>query len=144
EPEVWGDIVDSDIVTNSARGKFVHVMVNASMCCSACGSQNCMTNPVDPKILINRGAAICSTIDVLEVLGFRTKVSLVCSCRFISPRVGWINPEDPDAFHRFSMLLPVKDYHDAVDMDALSFKMCHPAMSRRLIFAYMEHLPKPL
>ncbi len=80
QPEVWGQIVDGESLIDQARGKCVHIVVHGGMSCRQCGSMNCMTEPVGAATLMNRGAMICSFIDVMEALGVRCKVTLVCAC----------------------------------------------------------------
>jgi hypothetical protein len=131
EPEVWGEIVDSDELVDQVGGKFVHFVVNAGMSCAQCNSLNCTTEPVRIDTLRRRGAAICAAIDVLEAMGFRTRVTYL------------VLIETPNRGTNSTMMalrFPVKEYHDYLDMDALTFRLAHPAMMRRLVFAYFEHM----
>lgn len=131
QPDVWGEIQDSEELVTGARGKYVHIMVNGGLACSQCDSMNCMTEPVHPRTLLNRGAMICSLADILENLNFRVKISLVyCICSIAD------NGKQKLAFG-----WPLKDYHQHLDMESLMYSVGHPSALRRLAFAYLEHLP---
>lgn len=147
QPEVWGEIVEGESLVDSARGKFVHLVVNAGMSCSQCSSMNCMTEPVHPKTLLNRGATLVSLIDVMDALGFRVKVSVVCSItgRWSTGEMegsDWKSPvvHAAGGNDHLSFGIVIKDYQDRLDVDSLIFTLGHPAMMRRLGFCYLEHL----
>lgn len=134
QPEVWGEITETDTVTGARRGKFVHVVVNGGLACSQCSSMNCMTEPVHPKTLLTRGAMICSLADVMEAMGFRCKITVVYCCHSIN---------DGGA-EKIGISLPLKEYGGHLDMDALMYFLGHPSALRRLAFSYLEHMPSAI
>lgn len=133
-PEVWGEIADTDVVVGNRRGRFVHIVVNGGLACSQCSSMNCMTEPVSPATLLNRGAMICSLADVMEAMGFRSKITVVYCCHSIAD----------SGRQKIAISLPLKDYGGHLDMDSLMYFLGHPSALRRLAFSYLEHMPSAI
>lgn len=83
---------------------------------------------------INRGAAIMSTIDTLEDLGYRIELWGVCSASDEAERNG---PADPKGCSvEFKILL--KAAHESWSPASVAFGIVHPAMYRKIMFRMAE------
>lgn len=86
--------------------------------------------------ILNRGAAICALIDLLELNNKRVEVLGVLS---VSPlRAG------DNSGHTLENILPLKEAGHALDIDFMYFCLAHPAMLRRFGFAVWETYPREL
>jgi len=93
----------------------------------------CASYKVTAEQICNKGAAILAAIDVLEQRGCAVSVRAEFTTCYTtkSSRIPY----------RLSYVIILKRPGEVLDVDAMAFVLMHPAMSRRLIFAAMEHAP---
>lgn len=84
---------------------------------------------ISTEVIMAKGAAIAALVQALEYGGFRMEV--VVSMGLSSPG------KTSESYIR------IKDASQDLNMPRLMFTLAHPAMLRRLGFAYIERLPKP-
>lgn len=96
----------------------VRIVVNAAV-----------SGAVSVNTIIKRGAAILSWIDELESAGIRCDVEVI--------ETGLFREHDKEQLGvLFSMTGKLS--HEPVDIDRLSFLLCHPAIQRRIFFSLYE------
>lgn len=105
EPEHWG-YWEQDLVEGPGT-KFFHIVANGS---ASCG--------VDKSIMIHRGASLAALVNLMELSGYRVKITVV----FAAGRGG----------AKVESFIPVKGYDEPVDLDKLAFALAHPASFRLL------------
>jgi hypothetical protein len=109
-------------------GKIVTITVNITASCH-----------VNQQSIINRGAAICAFIDLLNQSGYTCELNCVETCR---PSTGYTYGEAKD--HQCDNWIPVKQAEDVLDEDAISFVLMHPGILRRFVFSLSEQMPAPV
>lgn len=82
---------------------------------------------VNPQSIINRGAAIVALIDRLQIEGWRIELSVV-----------WMGLVSCNHNDTMSYRVVVKQAHEPIDMDRISFALAHPSMVRRIMFRVHE------
>ncbi len=105
EPEHWGYWVQ-DLVEGTGT-KFFHIVANGS---ASCG--------VDKSIMIHRGASLAALVNLMELSGYRVKITVVFAGGGQGAKV--------------ESVIPVKNYDEPVDLDKLAFSLAHPASFRLL------------
>jgi hypothetical protein len=78
-----------------------------------------------------RGSIACAVADVLESLGYRCEIY----CAFGLDRCK--TPVNPG---RHDIYCKIKEPGEALDLERISFAMCHSSMFRRIAFAVMENI----
>ena len=84
---------------------------------------------VETSTIMNRGATIISVLDLLKLMGFSTKLSIVSDM-------------NGDGYNHYMTSIMVKDYTDQIDEDLISFCTATPSMHRRINFCLREHMGK--
>ena len=84
---------------------------------------------VSSKSITERGKIILEFIDALEARNIKIKLH---SCAFLSGNGRAFKLDD----------ITVKDYKDALNIEAVNFAVCHPSFFRRLLFSYWENNTK--
>ncbi len=107
-------MVETKLVTIAKPGRVIGILVNASFAG--------FTRAEDIR---KRGVAIVALIDTLEKLQHSTEVWVEVSIR-----------------EGATTGVKVKGADETLDIDALMFAVAHPAMLRRMYFAYLEGHPK--
>jgi hypothetical protein len=88
----------------------------------------CAPSNVKTADMIERGAAVCSLVDLVEGAGVRVEVYAACA----------ITSRQADDMQ---ISVCVKRAQDSLNLDEVGFALAHPTMFRRLILARLDHLP---
>jgi hypothetical protein len=119
EAEVWGSVTETEVESKGARGRSAHFLVGIAT-----------SGGISADIILRRGAAIVASVDILEALGFRIKVSAYDSVtRGKDHHTG---------------IIRLKDYHERLDVDTLSFVIAHSGFARRIGFGYQDSEPEEI
>ena len=119
EPDHWA--TPEDLIADGLQSKLVRI--SFEICASAANT---------PKMLQARGATVAALAMILERLGFRTQIDIVCSVFSLgSHNSAW--GKSNDLVFKFR----VKELDNIFDVERLAFSMAHPAMFRRLMFGWM-------
>lgn len=116
QAEVFGGLVDTEVLARGSKGRAAHFLVG--LACSG---------GIPASYIERRGAAIVAAADTLETLGFRVKITAYDSVGSLFER--GIQHID---------LIEIKDYHHPLDLDAVSFSLIHPAFQRRIVFGAQD------
>ena len=108
EPEHWG--VWSQTYVDGPGTKLVHVVVNGTA-----------SAVVDKSILIARGAAIAALVNLMELAGYRAKITLCYATKAGS-----------------TIKVSLKDHDVSLDEDKLAYALTHPATFRCLGFSVWD------
>lgn len=84
------------------------------------------SSAVDTVTIYNRGACIVTLINKLEDLGYKVKLDLFFS----------VQSKKTDRY--FDILIEVKEYADALDLDRIAYCLCHPSFLRRIMLSILE------
>ena len=103
-----------DFKEDKRRARFASILVSGVV-----GSN------IDPGELINRGVCIAALVDTLERSNVRCEVSLV----FLNNLSGSV----------LEYTVVLKQAHDPLNLDVLTFGVAHPSCFRRLVFGAYEH-----
>jgi hypothetical protein len=111
EPEHWG-VFETTIVEGQGN-KLAHVVVNGTA-----------SGRVDKSVLIRRGAMVAAFIKLMELAGYRVKVTLAykTGTRGVSCTIKTV----------------LKDFDTTLDQDMLAFALVHPATFRCLGFCVLD------
>lgn len=104
---------------DEVKNKYVHLIIGASEACGISSNQ-----------IVNRSAAICSIVDMLENNQYRVRLSYLFAGRGFGHSMN----------EKHSLLIDIKDYNTPMDM-ALLAGMLHPGFLRRLVFGFLELHP---
>lgn len=110
DPECMVDYVD---VPQTRMGRVVRLLVNGTVNCG-----------VSAETIKQRGAMICSLVDIINRLGVGVEV------------YSEIATASNNKYH--SMLTKLHDSQQLLDIDNLMFAIAHPSMLRRISFSNME------
>lgn len=86
------------------------------------------------QAIINRGAAACALVDLLELSGKRVEVTVALA-------VGTTTQEDDPRHKYIDYRVIVKHAQDPLQIDQLAFALAHPSSLRRIGFSIMETAP---
>jgi len=100
-----------------------------------------MSHTVTEQPVLIRGAVVCAFIDVAEAAGYRCEVWLNVASRKRMQTKGTQHRLPHREEHRIEYQVKLKRDVDPLDIDAISFALCHVAFARRLGFAHREDLP---
>lgn len=81
---------------------------------------------ISADTIFNRGCIIASMINIMEIYGFRTELWV---CRKVL---------DLGYKHTAKYFFRLKNFDEDLNLNNLSFAICHPSFLRRLCFAIME------
>ena len=109
-PECMVDYVD---VPQTRMGRVVKVLINGTF-----------NSGVEAEIIRQRGAMICTLVDIINRLGVGVEV------------YSEIATANGNNYH--SMLTKLHDSQQLLDIDNLMFAIAHPSMLRRISFSNME------
>jgi len=84
---------------------------------------------VPASVIQTRGAAVCALIEALEYAGRRCEV---IATHVVAANTGEVRED----------VIVVKRAEHPLQLDQLAFVLCHPAMLRRLHFAFEETVPR--
>lgn len=116
EPECWQKF-ETKIVDGSGN-KIIRLVFNASVSAG-----------IRPNVIIQRGAAIASLIELLEFAGHRVELILA----FCGREFRGSSKEVRNEFY-----IPVKDANQPMDLAKLIYILAHPSVLRRLYLRAME------
>jgi hypothetical protein len=117
EAEVWGSVQETEVESKGARGRSAHFLVGVTT-----------SGGIEADIILRRGSAIVASIDILESLGFRIKVTAYDSCY----------GEGSSSKDAHVDIVQLKDYHEPINLDAVSFALTHPGFARRIGFGAQD------
>lgn len=123
QPDCMVVLEDSEDETETAGRGVVKVRFNESVSGSVSGDA-----------IFVRGAACVILVDWLEQAGYRVELELATANRAGIGQVELVGVTT----------VTLKRAEDALDMDRLSFALCHPATLRRFAFARFERMPEAL
>ena len=110
DPECCGSWV---VQGDERNEKVVKIVANVSVSCA-----------VNAETIFARGAACLAAVDIIEALGKRVEL--------------WIGLGLRDCGKRIETHVLVKPASQPLELDRLSFVLCHASMLRRILFAHME------
>lgn len=100
------------------------VLEPSQHCVSICASIG-FNRGIEADAIMRRGAAICALIDALENSGVRIALSVYHGTHC-------------NRHASCSMFIDLKHHDQPLDLDRVAFCLAHPAMQRRLTFAWKE------
>src|SRR5689334_6267363 len=110
EPEHW---YTPHYTVAPGAGQAVRVVFNATA-----------SGGVDARVLRAKGAAVCALVEAFHLADRPVRVEAVIATR--------------EGGNRSETRITIKDFRSPLDMDRLVFAISHPAMLRRLWFAFAE------
>ena len=121
EPEHWITMTESDnVLVNGKTTAKIGVNLSAS-----CG--------ISADVMVARGAAVVGLARLLDYLGIRTEIYIFSSIS-----------SDYRKGQKLLFSALVKSANQDFDITRLAFSLAHPAMLRRLVFAWIETIPEDL
>jgi hypothetical protein len=113
EPEHWG--LWQETLVDGPGVKFLHLTINLFV-----------SSGVEAELMIRRGATLTAYIRLLELGGYRVKVT------------GAYVMSGKGTNGLMCLEVPIKDYDTTLDSDRLVYAVAHPSVFRCLGFAVME------
>ncbi|MDQ3213710.1 MAG: hypothetical protein M3Q85_13605 [Acidobacteriota bacterium] len=111
EPECFMEFREGDDLT--VGSKIVRIVVNIAA-----------SGGIGPDVIALRGAAVCALVEASELSGRRAEVIMTCGVT--------------NGSSSYEVTVPVKESGQPLEMDRLSFMLCHAGVLRRFVFSLME------
>lgn len=94
-------------------------------------------------VFVKAGAALVSALNLIEISGIQTRLSVSFMASESSRSFFSFYPETKDEDKQFIFpILRVKNYGERFNLTKICFPMAHPSMFRRIGFKYLETCPQ--